>query len=64
MAAGQVQARIDSHSKVLYARLTNTRAATFERALRTGARPHAPVALSEESSPVCLSKMRSEGFAY
>ncbi|CAL8465400.1 g4936 [Coccomyxa elongata] len=36
VAAGQVQARIDSHSKVLYARLTNTRAATFERALQTG----------------------------
>ncbi len=40
-----MQARIDSHSKVLYARLTNTRAATFERALQTGARPHAPVPL-------------------
>lgn len=36
VAGGQVQARIDSHAKVLYARLTDTRAATFERALRIG----------------------------
>lgn len=39
VAAGQVQARIDSHAKVLYARLTDTRAATFQRALKIGA-PH------------------------
>jgi COP9 signalosome complex subunit 1 len=36
VAADQVQARIDSHAKVLYARLTDTRAATFERALKMG----------------------------
>jgi hypothetical protein len=46
IAAGQVQARIDSHSKVLYARLTDTRAATFERALKTGARPLLPFGAS------------------
>ncbi len=50
VAAGQVQARIDSHSKVLYARLTDTRAATFERALKTGARPP-PQCLSCDYSP-------------
>jgi COP9 signalosome complex subunit 1 len=31
-----IQARIDSHNKILYARTTNERCNTFERALRTG----------------------------
>ncbi len=33
---GSIQARIDSHNKVLYARTTNQRSVTFERALRVG----------------------------
>ena len=32
----QVQARIDSHNKVLYARHADQRKATFQSALRTG----------------------------
>ena len=37
MAARQVQARIDSHAKVLYARLADPRSATFANALRISA---------------------------
>ena len=37
VAARQVQARIDSHAKVLYARLANPRSATFANALRISA---------------------------
>ncbi|KAK9832518.1 hypothetical protein WJX81_004497 [Elliptochloris bilobata] len=36
VAARQVQARIDSHAKVLYARLADPRSATFANALRIG----------------------------
>lgn len=32
----QIQARIDSHNKVLYARHADQRKATFQAALRTG----------------------------
>ena len=38
VAAKQVHARIDSHAKVLYARLADPRSATFANALRMGAR--------------------------
>ena len=37
VAARQVQARIDSHAKVLYARLADPRSATFANALRISA---------------------------
>jgi len=33
---GSIQARIDSHSKILFARTTNERSNTFEKALRMG----------------------------
>eukprot|EP01090_Pellita_catalonica_P002886 TRINITY_DN124_c0_g1_i1.p1 TRINITY_DN124_c0_g1~~TRINITY_DN124_c0_g1_i1.p1 ORF type:complete len:462 (-),score=72.98 TRINITY_DN124_c0_g1_i1:22-1407(-) len=33
---GAIQARIDSHNKILYARQTNQRSTTFEKALRMG----------------------------
>ena len=39
VAAKQVHARIDSHAKVLYARLADPRSATFANALRMGAAP-------------------------
>lgn len=40
----QIQARIDSHNKVLYARHADQRKATFQSALRTGT-VRCPVAL-------------------
>ena len=36
ISSGQVQARIDSHAKVLYARLTDARAAAYDDALKFG----------------------------
>jgi len=33
---GSIQARIDSHNKILYARTTNQRSSTFDQALRMG----------------------------
>ena len=36
VSSGQVQARIDSHAKVLYARLTDARAAAYDNALKFG----------------------------
>jgi COP9 signalosome complex subunit 1 len=33
---GSIQARIDSHNKILYARTTNQRSSTFEKALKMG----------------------------
>lgn len=37
VSSKQVQARIDSHAKVLYARLTDARAAAYDNALKFGA---------------------------
>ena len=37
ISSGEVQARIDSHAKVLYARLTDARAVAYENALKFGA---------------------------
>lgn len=42
VAAKQVHARIDSHAKVLYARLADPRSATFANALRIGPLPRGP----------------------
>ncbi len=36
IGSGQIQARIDSHNKVLYAKRTDQRNATFLAALRAG----------------------------
>ena len=40
VSSGQVQARIDSHAKVLYARLTDARAAAYDNALKFGRIQH------------------------
>ena len=37
ISSGDVQARIDSHAKVLYARLTDARANAYDNALKFGA---------------------------
>ncbi len=37
ISSGEVQARIDSHAKVLYARLTDARANAYDNALKFGA---------------------------
>ena len=39
ISSGEVQARIDSHAKVLYARLTDARANAYDNALKFGAIP-------------------------
>ena len=39
VSSGQVKARIDSHAKVLYARLTDARAAAYDHALKFGRCP-------------------------
>ena len=39
ISSGEVQARIDSHAKVLYARLTDARAAAYDNALKFGGFP-------------------------
>ena len=42
---GPIQARIDSHNKVLYARHTDRRSATFQEALQIGEAEPAPAGL-------------------
>ena len=51
---GLVKARIDSHSKVLYAQLTNQRSTSFQYALKTGVRSgaHSP---PSPAHPACLA---------
>ncbi len=51
VSSGQVKARIDSHAKVLYARITDARALAYEHALKFG---RCPVFISLPSVAVII----------